>query len=110
MSYRCPNCQAVVERAHLCTRCGAPQSTRVLRGFTLAIASALAIALFGIATVVLQTTGVHRRHDMGVHSRIDHRHTVGDWSNYDDDEGPIPPRSNEPSIFTTLANSDAGVW
>ena len=104
-TYRCPNCQAVVQRAHICTRCGAPQATRFFRGFTVGIACALAIALFGIATVTLQTTGVHRR--------IDHEHTVGNWTDYEgDDTGPPTPtgRPNLPSIFTTLSAPDAGIW
>ena len=102
-TYRCPNCQAVVQRAHICTRCGAPQSARVLRGFTVAIASALAIALFGIATAVLQTTGVHHR--------IDHDHTIGDWTDYEgNDNGPPSSRPSAPSILTTLSSPDAGIW
>jgi hypothetical protein len=102
-TYRCPNCQAVVQRASICTRCGAPQSVRVLRGFTVAVVSALAIGLFGGAIVMLQNAGVHRR--------IDHNHTVGDWSDYDeDDEGNRTVRSNAPSIFSTLSSPDAGIW
>jgi len=102
-TYRCTNCQAVVQRAHICTRCGAPQATRHFRGLAIGIASAAAIAAFALATIVLQNAGLH-------HSG-DHDQSIGDWSNYDeDDNGPPMERLNEPSIFTTLGNSDAGIW
>jgi RNA polymerase subunit RPABC4/transcription elongation factor Spt4 len=104
MSYRCPNCQAVVQRAHICTRCGAPQATRHIRGLVIGIGSVLAIAAFSIATVALQHPGLHHK--------IDHDHTVGDWGEYEGNEiaPPAVPRANEPSIFTTLTSSDAGIW
>ena len=102
--YRCPHCQAVVRRAHMCAHCGAPQPTRHLRGFAIGLATALAIALFGIAIFTLQNAGVH--------PNVDHDHTIGDWRNYEEDETGSPTaRPNEPSIFTTILSSpDAGIW
>jgi RNA polymerase subunit RPABC4/transcription elongation factor Spt4 len=57
-TYRCPHCQAVVQRAHICARCGAPQPTRHLRSLVIVIASALAIAAFSFATITLQNAGM----------------------------------------------------
>jgi len=104
-TYRCPHCQAVVQRAHICTRCGAPQPMRHLRSLVIVIASALAIAAFSFATITLQNAGMHHR--------VDHDHTIGDWSGYEGDETgpPANVHPNVQSIFTTiLSNPDAGIW